>query len=779
MGTLEKSVFISYARELSQAHARMVFLDLRAHGFDVFMQTGPEDQATPDTMLSNQIAARAHVVVILTPGIQDLWKKTDSSIRREIALALDLERHIVPVLTGGFRFETWGGALPNALAQLSTLETVNLHYETLDLALETLREQHLSTSFEGTLRPLSATEAADVQRMIDELANRPAPTRVDLGVEECFARAYLHRAAGALEEALATYTEAIELDDQHYKAYYNRGLIHYDNHSLSLAEEDFTEAIRLNPDYAKAYYNRGLVRYDRQDMVGAVSDFSDAVRLDPSLAAAYNNRGLARKALNDLQSAAADFSAAIRADARQVSAYYNRAIVRQALDDLPGAVSDYQKFLELGGGEAYHNRAEIEALISALQLAARPVDDRSPLAQRLGMVLIMLLAVLVLLLLVTKGSLAAVLIGIAAAGLAAWLHTVIAAQHRAPGPDLLRRLLNTSRTGRSLSSPVLAVTSPFDAGQERMVSKIELDNLVDLAMSNAVDFSQVVMDLTAVKQPPPTPAMMSTRPLPSLESVLGPTDQSLVMAHASDIGKRRDNNQDAVLTFHCSSVSSYDLAGFGLCIVADGMGGHLDGEKASAMAVQTIAQQVIDDIYIPILQRTMDDPDRPPIVDLLRNPVQKANRLIYESMPEAGTTVTAAAIMGSMAYIAHVGDSRAYLITQHQIDRITRDHSLAERLVELGQLTPEEADGHTQAHVLYRAVGQADEIEVDTLIRRLVPGSYLLLCSDGLWGQVPREVIHSTVLENDDPQVACDRLISLANGAGGPDNITAVLVKVM
>jgi protein phosphatase len=112
------------------------------------------------------------------------------------------------------------------------------------------------------------------------------------------------------------------------------------------------------------------------------------------------------------------------------------------------------------------------------------------------------------------------------------------------------------------------------------------------------------------------------------------------------------------------------------------------------------------------------------------------------------------------------------------LEQITRDHSLVQRLIELDQLTPEEAAQHPQKNVLYRAVGQSDNLEVDAVTRRLPPDSYLLLCSDGLWNMVPESQILDITLNATTPQHACDRLIAAANEHGGSDNISAILLKI-
>ncbi|MBN1679059.1 MAG: Stp1/IreP family PP2C-type Ser/Thr phosphatase [Anaerolineae bacterium] len=269
-----------------------------------------------------------------------------------------------------------------------------------------------------------------------------------------------------------------------------------------------------------------------------------------------------------------------------------------------------------------------------------------------------------------------------------------------------------------------------------------------------------------------------TRQLPPLETVVPRPGQRLTFGQLSDIGMVRGNNQDAVFSIISSSISSDDLPDFGLFIVADGMGGHHDGEKASAITVRTIANYVTGNIFHALTQKQMDDEDRPTITDVLLSAVQKANEAVTDLIPEGGTTVTTTVIMGDRAYIAHVGDSRAYLINDEGIEQITRDHSLVQRLIELDQLTPEEAAEHPQRNVLYRAIGQNDNLDVDAITRRLLPRSCLLLCSDGLWNLIPEDVIRNVVSKHDNPQHACHELVDMANDRGGPDNITVIIVEI-
>ncbi len=246
---------------------------------------------------------------------------------------------------------------------------------------------------------------------------------------------------------------------------------------------------------------------------------------------------------------------------------------------------------------------------------------------------------------------------------------------------------------------------------------------------------------------------------------------------ASDVGKTRSSNQDACMSFATSQNGMLAQPGFGLFIVADGMGGHIDGEKASSLCMRVVAEHVTQHAYLPMLT---PGAARPNLMEVLNEGVLAANLAVARQMPEGGTTITAILTHDEQAYISQVGDSRAYLIDLEEkaMQILTRDHSLVQRLVELDQLTPEQAAEHPHRNILYRAIGQSEHLELDSKVIALPPNAWLLLCSDGLWTVVPEERIIEIVVNAPDPQTACDRLIDTANSYGGPDNITAVLVEL-
>jgi PPM family protein phosphatase len=234
----------------------------------------------------------------------------------------------------------------------------------------------------------------------------------------------------------------------------------------------------------------------------------------------------------------------------------------------------------------------------------------------------------------------------------------------------------------------------------------------------------------------------------------------LLVAGATDVGKTRSGNEDAL------------LIGDSVFAVADGMGGHLAGEVASETALEPIRA---------LAGKVFDDASQ--AVTALRDAVVAANDTVsdlaerepaYHGM---GTTLTAALVEGRRLHLAHVGDSRAYLLRDGGFSQLTDDHTLVQHLIDEGQLTREEAARHPQRSIITRAIGVSREVEVDSMSLELVAGDQLLLCSDGLTGVVSDQQIAETLQTVEDPDETVHRLIDLANGAGGPDNITVLLLR--
>ena len=251
----------------------------------------------------------------------------------------------------------------------------------------------------------------------------------------------------------------------------------------------------------------------------------------------------------------------------------------------------------------------------------------------------------------------------------------------------------------------------------------------------------------------------------------------LQMGRASHVGRVRAHNEDALLTIESQFDGDDSLAPFGVYIVADGMGGHRAGEVASSLAVRVVASQLMRDVYTPHILKTVPTSDQVPLTTALETAVEAANQAVHAQVPGSGTTLTCALIIDARAYLAHVGDSRAYLYYNQQLKQVTKDHSYVDKLVELGQITLEAAAAHPQRNVLYRAVGQGEQLEIDLHLIDLPVGARLLLCCDGLWGMLPDPIIQAILASAQTPQDACTELIAAANEAGGRDNITAIIIE--
>lgn len=241
----------------------------------------------------------------------------------------------------------------------------------------------------------------------------------------------------------------------------------------------------------------------------------------------------------------------------------------------------------------------------------------------------------------------------------------------------------------------------------------------------------------------------------------------MVSIGKTDVGRLRSTNQDA---FVCGKLSPE----IPFAIVCDGMGGANGGNVASTIAIRTIARRLV--------QSYRQDMSMASMQNVLESAIAAANIEVYDEAagdPELrgmGTTLVMAVVMGERVLVAHIGDSRAYVITADStIEQITKDHSVVQQMVERGQITPEEAKTHPRRNFITRALGVADTVACDFAEFILPAGAKLLLCTDGLSGLVEATEM-AAILKEGEPCDALDRLIAAANRAGGSDNITVALI---
>jgi serine/threonine protein phosphatase PrpC len=277
---------------------------------------------------------------------------------------------------------------------------------------------------------------------------------------------------------------------------------------------------------------------------------------------------------------------------------------------------------------------------------------------------------------------------------------------------------------------------------------------------------------------PPTNVMdKKTMPVNSANINIDLDVPQLTVGVAQSSGIQRDHNEDSLFTLTTNLVTDERVIDFGLYIIADGMGGHDNGEVASRLAVGKLASHVINTLYKPLITSSGNGLEIS-IQEAMKTGVYQAHQVVKRETDGGGTTLTAAIILGDQITITHVGDSRAYLLEPDgNIKLLTHDHSLVKRLVEIGQISQEQALIHPQRNVLYRALGQGEPFEPDIFSFQVCHGCQLLLCSDGLWGVIPESELAYMLSTSQVPQVVCQSLINSANEAGGPDNISAIIVR--
>jgi serine/threonine protein phosphatase PrpC len=278
-------------------------------------------------------------------------------------------------------------------------------------------------------------------------------------------------------------------------------------------------------------------------------------------------------------------------------------------------------------------------------------------------------------------------------------------------------------------------------------------------------------------------------PVTPIRRVPTPSSREPVIVHVfgrTDVGRTREHNEDAFVVADLSrgnatlqpEVRTHEVGDRGtLFMVADGMGGAAAGEIASAMAIEVILREVTDAVS------RAAGPSEEVFATAIKRATAAANSHIHSfalEHPEyrgMGTTATVAGVLGDTVYLAQVGDSRAYLIRNGVGQQITKDQSLMQKLIEAGELTEEEAEQSERRNIILQALGPEATIKVDLTHQRVRRGDVLVLCSDGLSGQVRGDEIARIVSEEKDLVAACKRMIDRANENGGPDNITVIVVR--
>ncbi len=357
-----KTVFISYRRSESGFIARAIFSDLRTHRYDVFMDVENIDSGVFSSVILNQIEARAHFIIILTPGTLKRCAEPDDWLRREIEYAIDKGRNIVPIFVSGFTYDDQTKPyLTDKLTILPSLNGLNVYQDYFDEGMTKLRRRFLKQPVVGALKPAPVAEQPIVDKKIENTASQPAPTQEQLSAEEYFNRAYSKYDAGDYDGTIADYTEALRLNPDYADAYNNRGVAYDQKGDLDAALADYTRSIELdNPELHLPYGNRARLYAVRGDFEAALADYNQAIRLAPENADYYMSRGVAYRNRGDYDAAIADYLESTRLNPNNSDAYNDLGDAHYHQGDYDAAIADFTKAISLDPDSAdpLSNRGE-------------------------------------------------------------------------------------------------------------------------------------------------------------------------------------------------------------------------------------------------------------------------------------------------------------------------------------------------------------------------------------------------------------------------------------
>ena len=271
-----------------------------------------------------------------------------------------------------------------------------------------------------------------------------------------------------------------------------------------------------------------------------------------------------------------------------------------------------------------------------------------------------------------------------------------------------------------------------------------------------------------------------------------PNGAHLLAAGDSDAGnvRRSEPNEDSTLVLQFQRVHESRATPVGVFIIADGMGGHDNGQGASRMAVNVIADKLVRELILPPLEAeksggltaSVAPMEEDALIGVFKGAIEEANNVLVQTnqhdKTDMGSTMTGFMIVGDTAFIINVGDSRTYMLREDTLYQLTNDHSLVAQLLAGGLIEPDDVYTHPQRSQIFRSLGDKINVQVDDFKQQLLPGDILLSCSDGLWEMVRNPQITDILKNAHDPQMACAQLIEAANTNGGEDNVSAVVVFV-
>ncbi len=390
---IEKTVFISYRRS-HFPWAYCIYQDLTHHGFDVFFDYQSIDSGNFESVILDNIRSRAHFVVILAPSAIERCNQPGDWLRREIEIAMDERRNIIPVMLEGFDF---GGRkakefLTGKLTSLGTYNGLNFIAEYMEAGLEKLRKRYLNVALEDIKLHTLTDEVKEITRIQKAAADQAPSIEIDeLKAQEWLERGYNHsiylyrgyreiRRKNDLEEAIRCFTESIRLNPS-YDAYISRANVHHVMGNLDDAFKDFDLAIDLQPENAQTYNNRGNLWRDKGDLDAAISDYNTAIRLAENETLPLLNRGIVRRVRGDFDGALADFKEAFgrkcEDDVVIAETFYQRGSLLQFMGARDKALNDYKRALQSNPTHAlvWASRSNLRRILKKNDLA--DIDEQA------------------------------------------------------------------------------------------------------------------------------------------------------------------------------------------------------------------------------------------------------------------------------------------------------------------------------------------------------------------------------------------------------------------
>lgn len=379
---IEKTVFISY-RRTNSFHARAIFQDLRNHGYDVFLDYENIDSGAFDQIIINQIKARAHFIVILTPSALERCTDPNDWLRREIETAIEYKRNIIPLMFEGFNWDNMRQYLVGQMTILDTYNALDVPVSYFDSAMERLRTRFLNTPIDAVIHPVPKEDAKDVAQKMGQMIYSPVVQSAQLRAGEYFEKGNQYHFNRQYDKAIPAYTESLRLNPYNPTAYCRRGIAYERTGEPNKAYADYEQAIieatyllTQNPNDAELYRARGVAYTHQMNYEYAIMDYNEAIRLNSQYAIVYNNRGWAYYNQKDYDRAIADYTEAISLNPDHSDTYHNRGIVYEDKMDYEHAIADYTEAIRLNPNLAlaYNNRGNIYLNIKSYDLAIADFD---------------------------------------------------------------------------------------------------------------------------------------------------------------------------------------------------------------------------------------------------------------------------------------------------------------------------------------------------------------------------------------------------------------------